>query len=87
MIIASTSFFGAYLIVRPLGWFFGGFPSELRIVEEAAHEDQQDQAMLVCYFVCIVVLAVVGINFQAYQWKKGVRGHYDTVGEEEATPK
>lgn len=27
VIIASTSFTGAYLVVRPFSWFFGGYPN------------------------------------------------------------
>lgn len=28
IIISSTSLTGAYLIVRPISWLFGGFPNE-----------------------------------------------------------
>lgn len=28
LIISSTSLTGAYLVVRPISWIFGGFPNE-----------------------------------------------------------
>lgn len=33
IIIVSTSLNGAYMVIRPISWIFGGFPNELLVAQ------------------------------------------------------
>jgi hypothetical protein len=65
IIIVSTSVTGAYLMVRPISWIFGGFPNELLLAQLVQNKMiSQIPPVFFLYFYFIVLLASIGGIYQ-----------------------
>lgn len=61
--IVSTSFCGAYMIVRPFGWFIGYFPNEFTLVKELKY-DIVDSIPSVYYLYIMLIILFTGIGMK-----------------------
>lgn len=65
IIIASSSLTGAYLIVRPISWLFGGFPNEFLLYEMVQTKTLDGIPWsFYLYLALIIALAVIGVMYQ-----------------------
>lgn len=65
IVILSTSLTGAYMIVRPVSWIFGGFPNEFKLASMIrAGELRTLPSLFFVYFGLIVLLSVIGATYQ-----------------------
>lgn len=61
----STSLTGAYLIVRPISWIFGGFPNEFTFYKMVqSGEIPELPWTFFLYLVFIIALAILGALYQ-----------------------
>ena len=84
--IISTSFLGAYLVIRALSIFIGYYPDELTIAKKIRYKEMDDVGWeFYLYFSFILILTGFGIYFQYQNKKKGGRynGDFGLVKEEE----
>ena len=65
ILIASSSLTGAYLVVRPISWLFGGFPNEFLLYHliETNSLDSLPWSFF-GYLILIVALALIGSMYQ-----------------------
>lgn len=71
IIILSTSLTGAYMIVRPISWIFGGFPNEFLLAEEIkAGSLPTLPSIFFVYLALILVLMIVGATYQFLQLRR-----------------
>jgi len=62
--ILSTSFCGAYMLIRPFGWFVGSFPNEFTLVKELKYGIVEDiPNIYYLYVMLILLLTVIGMKF------------------------
>jgi len=62
--IISTSFCGAYLIIRPFGWFVGHFPNEFSLVKEIKYGILEEiPPIYYLYVMLIILLSGIGLKF------------------------
>lgn len=62
--ILSTSFCGAYLIIRPFGWWVGNFPNEFTLVKSVKYGIVEEiPNIYYLYVMLIVMLTGIGIKF------------------------
>lgn len=65
VVIASTSFTGAYMIVRPISWMIGGFPNEFTLYDSFRRGQIVSLPWsFFLYLVVIIAIAVVGAMYQ-----------------------
>lgn len=65
VIIASSAFTGAYLVVRPFSWMIGGFPNEFLIYSRLQNGEIHEIGWgFFVYLIVIIALAVVGSMYQ-----------------------
>lgn len=86
MCIISTSFLGAYLVIRGLSIFIGYYPDELTIAKKIRYKEMDDVGWeFYLYFSFILILAGFGIYVQFKNKKKGGRfnGDFGLVKEED----
>lgn len=65
VIIASSAFTGAYMVVRPISWILGGFPNEFLLYK--AVESSQIHTLpgtFFIYVIAMIILAVIGSMYQ-----------------------
>lgn len=65
VIIASTSFTGAYLIVRPLSWMIGGFPNEFTLYD--TFQTGKIVSLPWTFFVYLILIICISIVGGMYQ--------------------
>ena len=66
IIILSSSLTGAYMVVRPFSWIFGGFPNEFVLYQMI--EDRHLHTLpwsFFLYLVLILLVMVIGICYQS----------------------
>lgn len=62
--ILSTSFCGAYMIIRPFGWFVGHFPNEFTLVKKVKYGIVEEiPPIYYLYIMLVVLIAGIGIHF------------------------
>jgi len=61
MIIIATSFIGAYMIIRSVSVYAGGFPNEIELAEGHA----EFEWWAVAYLVFLVLMTIIGITYQS----------------------
>lgn len=62
--ILSTSFCGAYMLIRPFGWWVGHFPNEFSLVKEIKyHIVDEISEIFYLYVMLILLLTGIGIKF------------------------
>ncbi len=84
--ILSTSFLGAYLIIRAMSIFIGYYPDELTIAKKIRYKEMDGVGWeFYLYFSFIVILAGFGVYFQYKNKKKGGRfnGDFGLVKDDE----
>lgn len=59
--ILSSSFCGAYMIIRPFGWFVGSFPNEFTLVKEIKY-GLLEEVPQIYYLYVMLVLLLTGIG-------------------------
>ena len=65
IIIASSSLTGAYFVVRPISWVFGGFPNEFLLYEMVQSKELSSLPwVFFLYLVLIIALAILGAMYQ-----------------------
>ena len=65
VIVTSTSLVGAYMVVRPISWIFGGFPNEFTLY--LMIENGQLKTLpwtFFLYLVFIIAIAILGAFYQ-----------------------
>jgi hypothetical protein len=65
VIIMSTSLTGAYMVVRPISWIFGGFPNEFilyQMVQDGSLKTLPWTFFL--YLIFIIAIAILGALYQ-----------------------
>jgi hypothetical protein len=65
VIVTSTSLVGAYMVVRPISWIFGGFPNEFTLylmIENGQLKTLPSTFFL--YLVFIIAIAILGAFYQ-----------------------
>jgi hypothetical protein len=60
----TTVFIGAYLIIRGLSFFIGGYPNEVKIFTEISEGKFNLSVPFLLYVLLFVLLNVVGIYVQ-----------------------
>lgn len=76
--IISTSFLGAYLVVRALSIFIGYYPDELTIAKKIRYKETEDVGWeFYVYFVFIMLLTFSGVYVQWINKRKGGRYNGD----------
>lgn len=65
IIIASSSLTGAYLVIRPISWLFGGFPNEF-LLYHLVETNELDTLpwSFFGYLILIICLAIIGAMYQ-----------------------
>jgi lysylphosphatidylglycerol synthetase-like protein (DUF2156 family) len=65
IIIASSSLTGAYFVIRPISWAFGGFPNEFLLYEMIQTNTLKSLPLaFFFYLILIIALAIVGAMYQ-----------------------
>mmetsp|Transcript_8962 Transcript_8962/g.6727 ORF Transcript_8962/g.6727 Transcript_8962/m.6727 type:complete len:140 (-) Transcript_8962:45-464(-) len=75
VMIIVTSFIGAYMFVRGISVFIGGYPNELEMINMVKTGTYDVTISLICYLLGVLVLFVWGICFQN-RHKKDTDEHY-----------
>lgn len=71
LVIVSTSFVGAYFIVRPFGWVAGHYPNEFSVAKQIRMGELLNiPNEFYLYFTLILIIALVGMKFQYSRYKK-----------------
>jgi apolipoprotein N-acyltransferase len=71
IIILSTSLTGAYMIIRPISWIFGGFPNEFMLADQIrAGELPTLPSIFFLYFTLILILMIIGVIYQFLQLRR-----------------
>ncbi len=62
--IVSTSFVGAYAIIRPFGWIAGHFPNEFTVAKEISYNKLKGMPNeFYLYLALIFIVAGIGMRF------------------------
>lgn len=74
-----TSFAGAYMLVRGVSLYAGGFPNEFTLAEQLKAGDEAAYSnWFYLYMVCILICAAVG-SFVQYKTNKKEESPYEKL--------
>jgi hypothetical protein len=82
LIVGSTSFIGAYMMVRPASWYLGNFPNETQInLLRKSHAYNSLPFKFWFYVGAIILIAFNGVLFQSWFFKKLTHREVDLAEE------